>query len=205
MNSSIDAEMVVETSAAAHVRAALRDVAHPTVRIVAFLIVLDFEVPHLQLGHIEHGNLEVETDGADFFASLVRRLRLERDFADECMLLTSGELLEAPLGHIVHHLVLSMLALHTLGQLERNGGRVSRQRKLSHELSSDLIVRLRGLDLQRELQLVLRQLIDERVDAIRRLIVTVYAIVHDEELTIGRRNGQCAQRIPISRVNALVE
>lgn len=142
-------------SAAAHVGAALSDVAHPTVRVVSFLVVLDFQVLHLQLGHIEHGNLEVETDGTNFFACLVRRHRLESYFADERVLLASGKLLDAPLGHIFHRLVLRMLALHTLGQLKCDVCRVSRQRKLRDELSGDLIMRLRRLNLQCELQLVL--------------------------------------------------
>jgi hypothetical protein len=56
-----------------------------------------------------------------------------------------------------------------------------------------------------ELELVLIDLVDEGVNAEGRLVVSVYAIVHDEELSIRGIYYECFHGFKVSQVDTLME
>ena len=68
-----------------------------------------------------------------------------------------------------------------------------------------MVGRESGSDFESELELVLRELIDERVYAERRLVVSIDAVVHDEELAIGRVDDEGPHGLEVPEVHALVK
>ena len=84
---------------------------------VVFLVagwVSDFKVLHGQAGHIIHRDLKVHRDRADLLAALGSCRLRQSYFCDECVLHTTLELLDGPLGDLLLWLVLETLPLYAL-------------------------------------------------------------------------------------------
>lgn len=121
------------------------------------------------------------------------------------MLKTSLELLNLPLAQVLCLLVLGNLTLDALGDFKCHSGGLLRHRELDEDVCRKMVGRKGSADLKRKLELVLRELIDERVYAEGCLIIAVDAVVHYEELSIWRVDSECLHRFEVPQVNALME
>ncbi len=68
-----------------------------------------------------------------------------------------------------------------------------------------MISRERCSHFESELELILRQLIDERVDSEGSLIVSIDAVVHNKELAVWRINYESSHCFKVSQVHAFVK
>ena len=121
------------------------------------------------------------------------------------MFLATCEFFDGPLSLIIKHLVLCMLALCSLGYLKCAGSGIPRQVELCHNLGRYFILGLSRLYFEGELEFVLRQFIDEWVNPVGCLIISVDSVIHNQELTIGRSDCQGLESIEVPGVDALVE
>jgi len=115
------------------------------------------------------------------------------------------ELLDRPLRHLLLLLVLEALALHTTRQLV--GHICGRPRHLESydDLRSEVVLRELGTDLHRELEPVACVLVNEGIEAEGSRVLSIDAIVHDEELTVGRVDRHRLHRFKVARVDTLME
>jgi len=79
---------------------ALRDVADPPIGVIGLMPFCDAEVPYLQVGHVVHGNLEVERNRPNLLRDGVSRaaakLGRQIDFALQRKLCAALKLLHGP-------------------------------------------------------------------------------------------------------------
>jgi len=105
-------------SGAANVGAALGYVAHPPVRVVVLFAgrVRDFQVLHLQAGHVVHGDLELHRDRPHLLPTFGGVALFQSDSRCEHVFDAALELVDGPVDTLFTLLVLELLSLDTLGQ-----------------------------------------------------------------------------------------
>ena len=115
------------------------------------------------------------------------------------------ELLNRPLAYLLLRLVLKGLTLNALRQLKRSTGGRPWHWELNADLSREVILRELCPDFDCKPKLVARVLVDEGVDAERRGILAIDAIVHDEEFSIRWVDRHGLHGLEVVRIDALVE
>ena len=185
----------------------LRDVADPTMRVILLVPgrVRNLQVLHGQSRHIIHGNLKTHGHWSDLLPALGGRGFAKSDLRQKCMFMAALELFDGPLCDLLLRLVLKALSLHSFWQLICGVCSGAWNREANHDLSCEMILRELGSDFDGEPESVARLLIDERVNAERCRVLSVDAVVHDEELAIWRVDRDCLHGFEVSRIDALVE
>ena len=164
-----------------------------------------FEILDLEAGDVIHRDFEDHRYRADLLPALRGSWLLKRDLCNHVVLDTTLELLYGPFCLLFLLFELVCLTLYTLWQLKCHIGCSSRHRELHCYLRCKVIRWELRPYLHSELQLILGHLVDERINAERRRILSVYAVVHNEKFTIWRLDCDCLHCFKVAHIDAFME
>mmetsp|Transcript_77782 Transcript_77782/g.172274 ORF Transcript_77782/g.172274 Transcript_77782/m.172274 type:complete len:399 (-) Transcript_77782:268-1464(-) len=194
-------------SEAADVGGGLRDVPHPTARIVRLVPLRYSQVPHLKVRYIVHRDLEVQRDRADLLFNVlaVRRCRDQGHLALDGGLSSALELLNVPDDFVICRQVLGRLPRGATLQLCRaRGGALWEHARYSNITAVVLLGDIRT-DLDRDFYLVGSRLLRKGKNPEGHTEVPGDAIVHHRKFAVGRVEGERPLILEVLQVYALME
>ena len=194
-------------SCPANIARRLGDVPHPAVWVVILFVswICDFEILDLEAGDVIHGDFKIHWDRANLLPALCSRRLFKCDLRNHIVLDASLEFLNSPFCLLFRWLEFICLTLHSLWKLKRHIGCRSWHWELQDNLRCEVVLRELRPHLYSELELILRYLVDERVNAERCRVLTIDTVVHYEKFAVWRLNGDCFHCLEVADVHALVE
>ena len=175
---------------------------------VVFLIVsgiCNLEILDLKPWHVIHWDLEVHWQRTDFFSALRSCRVLQCNLSNQIMLYTTLEFFYSPLSVLISRFVFVWLPLNTFRKFKGDVGCWSWHRELDNNLSSKMVLRKLCSDLNRKCELVLRYLINERIESERCRVFSIDTIVHDQEFSVWWVDSYCFHCFKITDIHTLMK
>ena len=150
-------------------------------RIVRLLVrwIGNFEILNGEAGHIVHGDLEVHSHRADFFATLRRVWHFKSHPSNQIVFLTTLELFNLPLTYLFVSLIFKSLALDPFREFKTHPSGRFRHRKPHSNLRCVVCCWEIGSHFNCELHFVPRLDINKGIDAERSRVFAIYTVIHD--------------------------
>lgn len=139
----------------------------------------------MEVAHIVHGNFKVHANRPNLFPAFSGIRVLQCHFNNYSMLNSSLEFLNGPFPDLFLLLVFIQVSLDTFRNFKSHVSCLSWHWELYKNLSCKMIRRESSPHFQSQLQLVLGKLVYKGINSKGSGVVSIYSVIHDQELAIG--------------------
>mmetsp|Transcript_16421 Transcript_16421/g.41174 ORF Transcript_16421/g.41174 Transcript_16421/m.41174 type:complete len:273 (-) Transcript_16421:726-1544(-) len=191
----------------AHVRTALRDVTHPSIRRVSGVVIDDSQVAHLHVGNVEHGDFKVHVDGADFSSDLGGAGLGECNLGFHGLFGSARYFLDGPenLAIGADEFGIGGAASGTGNDRTRCRGRALWNGDFHRDVCAKVVRGHVGTDQYRDFQLFGIDFLDGGNDSKGCSKISGNSVVQENKLSIGRDERQYPRILKLVEVHNLVE